>query len=526
MGYIRSLISLETLRDAVPAAAAAMAVLAVTLYVAESYQIPYLPSQAIDATSSVLSPSGLSQLMSLVGELGKAFTFAGILALQFLIFVAAWLLTLRWRQPGDARMTVRRALACSAIIATVFLVIAGFFALAADTASIRGWEWAEFAGLTGVGVVLFSGLAELINRALVWRRGARGTPQPDATDLTRVLSRRRLLAGGAAWALVIAAGAPAWYLGKSVAATARTGVVRALDGIWSLEVTPTPDFYVVSKNLDGFDPDVDVQSWRLRVDGLVSEERMLRLEDLQTLPMTRDYNTLMCISYRIGGRLISNASWTGAALRDVLDLAGPRPEATHLRFTSADDYTESLPLAVAMDPDVRLVWLMNDEPLTRKHGYPLRAIVPGRYGMKNPKWITDLTLLDQDHSGYWVERGWSSTAFIQTMSRFDVPARMAEVQAGPAGLRGIAFGGDRGIQAVEVSLDGGETWRAARVHPPLSRYSWVRWEYDYTASPGQHRFVVRAIDGDGVPQIMERRDPLPEGATGYHVRPIRVNRST
>ena len=128
MGHIRSLVSLETLRDAIPAAAAAAAVLAITLYVAESYQIPYLPSQAIDATSSVLSPGGLSRLMSFVGELGKAFTFAGILALQFVIFVAAWLLAMRWRQPDDAGMTVRRALSCSAIVAAVFLVIAGFMA--------------------------------------------------------------------------------------------------------------------------------------------------------------------------------------------------------------------------------------------------------------------------------------------------------------------------------------------------------------------------------------------------------------
>ena len=459
--------------SAIPAAVAAIAVLAGTLYVAGSYHLPYLASLAIDASSSVLSPGGLSRLMSLVGELGKAVTFAGVLTVQFLVFVVAWVLTARRARPGERAAGLRWGIACAAAIATVFLAIAGFFAIAADSPPLRGWEWAELVGITAAGAALFSILAGLLGSAKTRGVRSRSAGEAGSAVLERAYSRRHVLALAGAWTLVIAAGAPAWYLGKSVAATARTGVLRALDGVWSPAITPTPDFYVVSKNLDGFDPDVDASTWRLRVDGLVSDDLAMGLDDLQALPAATDYNTLICISYRVGGRLISNASWTGVALRDVLDRAGPAASATHVRFTSADDYSESLPLSAAMDPDVRLVWQMNGEPLTRKHGYPLRAIVPSRYGMKNPKWITGLTLLDRNHRGYWAARGWSETAFIQTMSRFDVPARGARVRAGPAGLRGIAFAADRGIAAVEVSLDDGATWQAARVEDALSRFSWV-----------------------------------------------------
>ena len=170
-----------------------------------------------------------------------------------------------------------------------------------------------------------------------------------------------------------------------------------------------------------------------------------------------------------------------------------------------------------------LVWLMNGEPLTRKHGFPLRALVPGRYGMKNPKWITDLTLERKEPEGYWAARGWSRTAFIQPMSRFDVPGRNNRVPAGLSPLRGIAFAGERGIARVEVSVDGGVTWNDATLQPPLSDFTWLRWHYDFEAKPPRHTLVVRATDSTGRRQVMEPRDPLPEGATGFHRRPVRVD---
>ena len=512
--------------------AAAVAALGFGYFAALEFDTPYLANLAIDASSSVLSPGGLSQVMEIIGEVGKAATFAGVLALQFTVYVVIWsLVPAAPGMPVGGR--VRDAISRIAVAAGIFVAIAGFFALAADTPPLTGWEWGELALLALVEATAFVGFALALNLALPpLLQGARPRPVPTsasdeidevfAVDATGVVSRRQFMR--VAW--VMGAGtasiAAAWYLGRSVAATARTGVLRAMDGMWSEDVTPTDDFYVVSKNIAGFDPDVSLPGWRLIVDGLVDEELELTLADLQTMPVTTGFNTLMCISYRVGGELIGNAGWTGVALRDVLQRAGVDPEAAYLKFTSADDYTESLPLEAAMDEDARLVWLMNDEPLTRKHGFPLRALVPGRYGMKNPKWITRLTLEPEEVEGYWAARGWSRSAFIQTMSRFDVPGRNTRIAAGLSALRGVAFAGERGISRVEVSVDSGESWTDAEVRPPLSDLSWVRWEHDFQAEPPRQTVVVRATDGTGRRQIMEARDPLPEGATGYHRRPVRV----
>ena len=282
---------------------------------------------------------------------------------------------------------------------------------------------------------------------------------------------------------------------------------------------------MVSKNI--FDPQVDGDSWRLTVDGLVERPLELSLADLQALPTTTDTNTLICISNRVGGQLISNATWSGAQLREVLERAGVQPAARFLKFTSADDYTESLPLDAALDENVRLVWLMNEEPLTRKHGYPLRAIIPGRYGMKNPKWITRITLQEEETRGYWVQRGWSLTAFIKTMSRIDVPGRGSHTVPGPSGVRGIAFAGDRGIDRLEVSLDDGETWHEARLERPISPFSWTRWQYDYQAETQglhpagpRHRRERRAADHGAHRHAAGRRQRLPSPHRAAAPRPL------
>ena len=528
----RRRIALPSTGRAGSAAIAAVAALGFGYFAAQQFDTPYLANLAIDASSSVLSPGGLSRVMEIVGELGKAATFAGVLALQFAVYVGIW--SLAPAAPGSTLAAeVRDAVVRIAIASALFLALAGFFALAADTPPLIGWEWGELVLLALVEAAAFVGLAFTLSHTLPplldsIRRPPVLVPrrvEVVATDTSSGVTRRQFMR--LAW--VMGAGtasiAAVWYLGRSVAATARTGVVRALDGLWSEEVTATEDFYVVSKNIEGFDPDLSLEGWNLVVDGLVDQVLVLTIADLQTMPVTTGFNTLMCISYRVGGKLISNAGWTGVALRDVLQRAGIDPQTAQVKFTSADDYTESLPLDAALDRDVRLVWLMNGQPLTRKHGFPLRALVPGRYGMKNPKWITRITLQRDEAVGYWAARGWSRSAFIRTMSRFDVPGRNRRIAPGLSPLRGIAFGGDRGISRIEVSIDGGENWDDATVHPPLSDFTWVRWQYDFQAQPPEHALVVRATDGTGRRQIIEARDPLPEGATGYHRRPVRVDQA-
>ena len=214
------------------------------------------------------------------------------------------------------------------------------------------------------------------------------------------LSRRRFLVGASILGVGLVAAA---FLGRGVRDTTRTGVRRVIKGRLPDPVMANDDFYTVSKNF--FDPRVDGESWRLQLDGLVENELSLTLPEMRRFPREESMNTLMCISYELGDQLIGNARWNGTSLRNVLDLAGVQPQATHVIFRSADDYVESHRLDYVLDPLVRLVWEMNGVPLPHSHGFPLRLLAPGRYGIKNPKWITQITLTAQNVLGFWQQRG-------------------------------------------------------------------------------------------------------------------------
>jgi hypothetical protein len=188
-------------------------------------------------------------------------------------------------------------------------------------------------------------------------------------------------------------------------------------------------------------------------------------------------------------------------------------------FRGRDDYADSIPLAKALAPETALVWAMNGVDLPRSHGYPLRAIVPGRYGIKNVKWLERIELVREDYQGYWQQRDWTDDATVKTSSRIDAPREKGIVPAAEAtqiGVAGIAFAGDRGISKVEVSLDDGQTWQEATITDRPSQLSWVIWHLPWQPAPGTHTLLVRATDGTGALQTAERADPLPDGASGWH----------
>lgn len=294
------------------------------------------------------------------------------------------------------------------------------------------------------------------------------------------------------------------------------------------EITPTSDFYVVSKNPPGFDPVVNAQRWRLEIAGHVGRATSLAYDELKVFPSVQRPHTLECISNDVGGDLISSAMWRGVPLRDVLNKAGGvGAKAIQIAFRCADGYTESLPVAEALNPDTLLVYEMNGAPLPAKHGYPVRLLVPGHFGMKNPKWITKIEAVDYDFLGYWERSGWSQQAIVKTMSKFTTPlsGHMMYKAGEKVGLGGVAYAGDRGIQAVEVSTDDGKTWQSAQVKPPLGKYTWVLWAAVWTPTvPGEYTVRVRARDGTGTLQVREEVGTLPDGASGYHRIRIRVSK--
>lgn len=332
------------------------------------------------------------------------------------------------------------------------------------------------------------------------------------------LTRRTLLRRSAALAAAALAG-PAlarWARGASQLVAIAQGVeVRGLPA----EVTPTGDFYIVSKNPPGFDPDLDASLWRLEVIGR-SQPLRLGYRELLALPAVQRYHTLECISNEVGGNLISNARWRGIPLHQILEMAGADTSLKKLSFRCADGYTTAIPMSDALLPDTLLAYEMNGEPLPSKHGFPARLLVGGLYGMKNPKWITRIEPVDY-FLGYWEQRGWSNEAVVKTMSKFTTPGATL-----PTGQRtqlgGVAYAGKRGIRAIEYTTDDGRTWLPAAIKPVLGPYTWVLWTADWTpAAPGTYLLGVRAQDGAGQWQTADEAPTLPDGASGLHR--IRVN---
>jgi DMSO/TMAO reductase YedYZ molybdopterin-dependent catalytic subunit len=287
------------------------------------------------------------------------------------------------------------------------------------------------------------------------------------------------------------------------------------------DITPIDTFYVVSKNFA--DPRVAAAGWKLRLDGLVEAPYELTLDELKALPAVEQPATLCCISNEVGGDLVGNAHWKGVRLADLLQKAGVKAGAVDVVFHCRDDYKDSIAIDRATMPGTLVVYEMDGAPLTDKHGFPARVIVPGIFGMKNAKWLQRIEVVDLDFKGFWQQQGWSDPAPYLTMSRIDSPTPGGRVAAGPGVVHGIAFAGDRGISTVEVSTDAGVGWREAKLLPATGPYSWVRWSFEWDAPAGARPTLqVRAYDGGGEPQIARPASPFPDGATGYHSIQIRV----
>ena len=222
---------------------------------------------------------------------------------------------------------------------------------------------------------------------------------------------------------------------------------------------------------------------------------------------------------------MSNAVWRGAPLRSLIEAAGPKPGTTKVLFRAVDGYTDTISLQKAMEATTLIAFEMNGAPLPERHGYPVRVLVPGMFGEKNVKWVTRIELVGEQAQGFYEKQGWGPNFTVPTRARFDFPYYDQTIPlASSIRLKGIAFGGDRGISKVEVSTDGGDAWQEARIDYPGTRLGWTLWSLEWrSAQPGDHELVVRAIDSTGQVQISEERGTVPEGATGYHRVKVRLS---
>lgn len=384
--------------------------------------------------------------------------------------------------------------------------------------------------------------------ALWWLTAARHVPldvaEPGPTD-TRAESspegrasgvppsrRRFLVTAGALGGVGVAAAAGGrWLGGRFSAAASRAQVLlpRArrplapvpdavrldVEGITPF-TTPNSAFYRIDTALTV--PQVPVDSWRLRIDGMV--ERTLELSYAQLLEreLVEADITMTCVSNEVGGGLVGNARWLGVRLDELLEEVGVDRDADQVVGRSVDGYTCGFPVEALADGRDALVAVgMNGEPLPLRHGFPARLIVPGLYGyVSATKWLQqiELTRFDRfDH--YWVPRGYAVEAPIKTASRIDTPKGLARIPAGPTPIAGVAWAQTRGISAVEVQIDDG-SWQTAELAAQLNEVVWRQWVLRWDATPGRHTVRVRATDGTGAIQTDERSEPLPDGSSGLH----------
>jgi DMSO/TMAO reductase YedYZ molybdopterin-dependent catalytic subunit len=355
-------------------------------------------------------------------------------------------------------------------------------------------------------------------------------PVSRATGSPVSLMRRQLLTG--ALMLVVSGGLAGRVVAGMTARPAPGGSAGGSDALppsWAgvavppglpSPITAPDDLYIVSKNLD--DPVVDVAGWRLRVTGLVDQPLDLSYDALTALPSVQVIRTLECISNEVGGDLMSTGLWTGLRLGDLLQRAGVQDGATAIVFHSVDGYTETMDLAKALDPSTLLAYELEGQPLPTKHGFPLRVLGTGTYGMKNPKWLNQIDVVTAAQPGFWEQQGWNPDAPVQTMARIDTPTHGETVTAA-TDIGGVAFAADRGIQRIEVSTDGGSSWSDAELLPSLGPSTWVLWHVPWQpVGTGTTTLVVRAVDGTGQPQSEQRADSFPHGSSGYHSVEVRL----
>jgi len=413
----------------------------------------------------------------------------------------------------------------------------GGWAAARETLTSDGWGWATATVSSLVGIAALWVLLRPASPAASSRSGTTSSAAPIGAALDR---RGFLVVSGALAALGAVGGGVGRLLRQArnveaarerVAARLGSGPpplptdVEILDtrvaGISPI-VTPNADFYRIDTRI--LAPQVDPDSWSLRIIGMVDQEVELTFDELLAMDRITEFVTLSCVSNEVGGDLVGNALWSGVPLADVLDLAGPSSDATQIVGRAVDGWTAGFPTAVLADERACMVAVtMNGEPLPVKHGFPARLIIPGLYGyVSATKWLTEVELTTWEaFDGYWIPRGWAKEGPIKTQSRIDVPRSGAAVTAGRTPIAGVAWAPTRSIERVEVRVDD-DAWQPARLSGALSENTWVQWVYDWEATAGAHRLQVRATDGDGRTQTADLAPPAPSGATGYHTIRVEV----
>ena len=469
-----------------------------------------------DRLSVFFEPGPFLALMGKVGgynqlkQLGVSSTTAGML----LVGALGGIVLALFNRREETRL--------STVMTVILFVLLPIFAVALALWPVLGTHYRGLP-INAARLVTLIGFALctiVYERVLVisWRFLARGKKRGTEQEFSPSIGRRAIVLGGVG--LLLAGGGAALVRKLYRAATfSYDGTQYKGPGVQP--ITPNDQFYCVTKNV--IDPGVDAALWHLEIDGLVQNPKTYRLEEVQAFPSTEQETTLMCISNGLDAGLISNARWKGVPLRDLLAQAIPLANAAKVRLHGVDNYTDTFSLEKAMNPTTLVAYIMNGEKLPDRHGFPVRAIVPGYFGEKHVKWLTRIELTTSEAKGFYETQGWGPDFVVPTRSRIDVPDAEATFSlgklTGPIEIKGIAYGGDRGISKVELSFDYGQSWTEADIYYKGSDLAWSLWSARggwRPEAPGIYGLVVRATDGKGAVQAFDPNRPFTSGTSGLH----------
>ncbi len=302
------------------------------------------------------------------------------------------------------------------------------------------------------------------------------------------------------------------------------------------DVTPVGLHYL----LVHFDVPAAPADWRLRVEGQVRRPLSLSLDELRARAIVRRVVTMECagngraelephvLSQPWLSEAVGTGEWGGVPLSTLLDDAGVLDGAVEVLFAGLDRgidggveqaYERSLPVAEALAGDALLAYELNGAPLPPQHGFPLRLVVPGWYGMTSVKWLERITVLDRPFDGYQQTHAYRfrrdeddegepltrmrPRALMVPPGIPDFMTRRRFLEPGRCVLEGRAWSGLAQVAAVEVSLDGGASWEAAALESPPDRSAWSRWTFRWDAAPGEYELACRARDAAGTEQPLE-----------------------
>jgi DMSO/TMAO reductase YedYZ molybdopterin-dependent catalytic subunit len=298
-------------------------------------------------------------------------------------------------------------------------------------------------------------------------------------------------------------------------------------------LTPVPHFFV--RNHMHEPSELSAEDWRLSVGGEVEKPFTLTLAELSKLESHSVVNTLECAGngrslqrpqvpgVQWGKGAVGTARFSGPRLRDVLQRAGVKPTGKHVMFRGLDEvpgkvppFIRSIPIEKALDADTLIATHMNGSPLSKHHGFPARALVPGWIGAASCKWLTEIKVLETEFAGNFMSPAYRfpnqpvqpgdavkpedthPVTGLSVKSVISGPADGARIKPGPVSLRGTAWAGEADITKVEISTDGGTTWNPAKLGRDQAHYAWRLWSYDWKAAkPGDYTIQSRATDTQG-----------------------------